>query len=154
MKKITDLFLLFISMLKIGLFTFGGGYAMIHLLENEFVSKKKWIDHEEFMEKEALFPHSSHHLIRCNGHILLRAITNQNFIIKKAETYVPAFFLYFACLFSSALACATHARVSSLLFPSDSSRRRLTYFVYSSSVIFGTFVFSVLLINLLLHGFL
>ena len=92
MKKITDLFLLFISMLKIGLFTFGGGYAMIHLLENEFVSKKKWIDHEEFMEKEALFPHSSHHLIRCNGNILLRAITNQNFIIKKAETYVPAFF--------------------------------------------------------------
>ena len=50
MKKITDLFLLFISMLKIGLFTFGGGYAMIHLLENEFVSKKKWIDHEEFMD--------------------------------------------------------------------------------------------------------
>ena len=50
MKKITDLFLLFISMLKIGLFTFGGGYAMIHLLDNEFVSKKKWIDHEEFMD--------------------------------------------------------------------------------------------------------
>ena len=92
MKKITDLFLLFISMLKIGLFTFGGGYAMIHLLENEFVSKKKWIDHEEFMEKEALSPHLTHHLIRCNGHILLRAITNQNFIIEKAETYVPAFF--------------------------------------------------------------
>jgi chromate transporter len=41
-------------MLKIGLFTFGGGYAMIALLENEFVSEKKWIDHEEFMDMVAI----------------------------------------------------------------------------------------------------
>lgn len=34
---------LFFTMLKIGLFTFGGGYAMIALLENEFISKKKWM---------------------------------------------------------------------------------------------------------------
>lgn len=40
---------LFLSLFKIGLFTFGGGYAMISLLENEFVEKKKWIDHDEFM---------------------------------------------------------------------------------------------------------
>ena len=37
-------------MFKIGLFTFGGGYAMISLLENEFVSKKKWLEHDEFMD--------------------------------------------------------------------------------------------------------
>ena len=42
-------FSLFLTMLKIGLFTFGGGYAMIALLENEFVSKKKYLEHEEFM---------------------------------------------------------------------------------------------------------
>lgn len=36
-------------MAKIGLFTFGGGYAMINLLDNEFVERKKWIDGEEFM---------------------------------------------------------------------------------------------------------
>ena len=36
-------------MLKIGLFTFGGGYAMINILDNEFVVKKKWIDSDEFM---------------------------------------------------------------------------------------------------------
>ena len=35
-------------MLKIGLFTFGGGYAMIALLENEFVSKRRWIQTDEF----------------------------------------------------------------------------------------------------------
>lgn len=42
-------FNLFFTMFKIGLFTFGGGQAMIALLENEFVSKKKWIEHDEFM---------------------------------------------------------------------------------------------------------
>lgn len=37
-------------MMKIGMFTFGGGYAMINLLDNEFVSKKKWIESEDFMD--------------------------------------------------------------------------------------------------------
>ena len=41
-------------MLKIGLFTFGGGYAMIALLENEFVSKLKWINEEEFTDMVAI----------------------------------------------------------------------------------------------------
>ena len=50
MKKLKSLFALFFTMLKIGLFTFGGGYAMISLLENEFVSKKQWISHDEFMD--------------------------------------------------------------------------------------------------------
>ena len=36
-------------MAKIGTFTFGGGYAMINLLDNEFVERKKWLDSEEFM---------------------------------------------------------------------------------------------------------
>lgn len=49
MDKIKLLFNLFLSMLKIGLFTFGGGYAMINILDNEFVVKKKWIDSDEFM---------------------------------------------------------------------------------------------------------
>ena len=50
MKKLKTVLELFLSMLKIGLFTFGGGYAMIHLLDNEFVSKKKWIESDEFMD--------------------------------------------------------------------------------------------------------
>ena len=51
MKKYIDLF---ITMLKIGLFTFGGGYAMIAILENEFVSKKKWIERDEFLDMVAI----------------------------------------------------------------------------------------------------
>ena len=54
MNKLKSLCLLFFSMLKIGLFTFGGGYAMINLLENEFASKKKWLDHDEFMDLVAI----------------------------------------------------------------------------------------------------
>ena len=34
---------LFLSFAKIGMFTFGGGYAMIALIENECVENKKWI---------------------------------------------------------------------------------------------------------------
>ena len=41
---------LFSSMFKIGLFTFGGGYAMISFLEREFVEKKNWLSHDEFMD--------------------------------------------------------------------------------------------------------
>lgn len=47
MKKIVELFLTFA---KIGLFTFGGGYAMIPLIEDACVEKKKWITHDEMMD--------------------------------------------------------------------------------------------------------
>ena len=45
---------LFLTMLKIGLFTFGGGYAMIALLENAFVEKQKYIDKDEFLDMVAI----------------------------------------------------------------------------------------------------
>lgn len=40
---------LFLTFAKIGLFTFGGGYAMIAMIENSCVEQKKWITHEEMM---------------------------------------------------------------------------------------------------------
>ena len=46
MNILPDLFLTFA---KIGLFTFGGGYAMISLIENSCVEKKGWITHDEMM---------------------------------------------------------------------------------------------------------
>ena len=47
MKIMSSLFLVFF---KIGLFTFGGGYAMLALIEDICVEKKKWITHEEMMD--------------------------------------------------------------------------------------------------------
>ena len=46
MNILLDLFLTFA---KIGLFTFGGGYAMISIIENNCVERKKWITHDEMM---------------------------------------------------------------------------------------------------------
>ena len=54
MNRSKSLFALFVSMLKIGMFTFGGGYAMIHLLDNEFVTKRQWIDSDEFTDLVAI----------------------------------------------------------------------------------------------------
>lgn len=41
---------LFLTFAKIGLFTFGGGYAMISMIEDHCVERKKWITHEEMMD--------------------------------------------------------------------------------------------------------
>ena len=41
-------------MLKIGCVAFGGGYAIIALLEREFVTKRQWIEHDEFMDVVAI----------------------------------------------------------------------------------------------------
>ena len=54
MKRLKELALLFFTMFKIGLFTFGGGYAMLAILENEFVEKKKWTDKEDFLNMIAI----------------------------------------------------------------------------------------------------
>jgi len=47
MKKILNMFFTFF---KIGSFTFGGGYAMIPLIETEVVTKKKWISKDDFLD--------------------------------------------------------------------------------------------------------
>jgi len=50
MKKLPLLIELLLTFMKIGLFTFGGGYAMIPMMENHCVEKKQWITHEEMMD--------------------------------------------------------------------------------------------------------
>lgn len=47
MKKLIELLLAF---MKIGAFTFGGGYAMLSVIEDECVRLKKWITHDEMMK--------------------------------------------------------------------------------------------------------
>ena len=41
---------LFCTFFRIGLFTFGGGYAMLPLLQREIVEKKKWATEEELLD--------------------------------------------------------------------------------------------------------
>ena len=47
--SIKRIFELFATFFKIGLFTFGGGYAMIGIIEDTCVEKKKWITHDDMM---------------------------------------------------------------------------------------------------------
>lgn len=53
MKK-GNLWELFLTFGKIGLFTFGGGYAMIPLIQREAVENKKWIKEEELLDLIAI----------------------------------------------------------------------------------------------------
>lgn len=46
-KKLLDLFFTFF---KLGCFSFGGGYAMISLIEHEVVEKKKWLEREKIID--------------------------------------------------------------------------------------------------------
>ena len=50
MNRLKTAFSLFLSMLKIGAFTFGGGYAMISFFDHEFVENKKWLEKDEFLD--------------------------------------------------------------------------------------------------------
>ena len=45
---------LFLTFFKIGAFTFGGGWAMISIIEREVVDKHHWIDREEFLDLLAI----------------------------------------------------------------------------------------------------
>lgn len=54
MKKKKLLWDLFFTFGKIGLFTFGGGYAMLSLIEHQCVENKKWITHEDLSTVTAI----------------------------------------------------------------------------------------------------
>ncbi|WP_273371997.1 chromate transporter [Alistipes megaguti] len=41
---------IFVSFFKIGLFTFGGGYAMIPLIEREVIDNRRWVERREFLD--------------------------------------------------------------------------------------------------------
>lgn len=48
------LFEMFLTFLKIGAFTFGGGYAMIPIIQKEIATKRKWMNEREFLDAIAL----------------------------------------------------------------------------------------------------
>ena len=54
MKDYKKMLAMFLSLVKIGTFTLGEGYAMIPLVQKEFVEKNKWIDNDEFLDIVAL----------------------------------------------------------------------------------------------------
>ena len=49
-----ELWELYISWFKMGLFTFGGGYAMLPMIQRDVVEKKKWASEDEIMDYYAI----------------------------------------------------------------------------------------------------
>lgn len=49
-SKIYQILILFITFLKVGAFTFGGGYAMIPIIQKEVVEKRKWATSGEILD--------------------------------------------------------------------------------------------------------
>jgi len=89
MKKYIDLF---ITMLKIGLFTFGGGYAMIALLENEFVSRRKWIEKNEFLDMVAIAESTPGPIaINASTYIGYRVLRFRGSLIATVGVCIPSF---------------------------------------------------------------
>ena len=54
-RKVSNIYFeSFKTFFKIGIFTLGGGYAMIPLIEEEVVNKKRWVSREEFLDLIAI----------------------------------------------------------------------------------------------------
>ena len=73
MSKLKELWQLFFTFFKIGAFTFGGGYAMISLIEDECVTKHGWMTHEEMADMTAIAESTPGPIsINCATHIGFR----------------------------------------------------------------------------------
>lgn len=93
MRRYVDIFL---TMLKIGLFTFGGGYAMIALLENEFVSKKKWLEKEEFLDMVAISESTPGPIaINAATYIGYKSLGFKGALLATAAVALPSFVIIF-----------------------------------------------------------
>lgn len=82
---------------KIGAFTIGGGYAMVPLIENEIVTKRKWIAQEDFVDLLAI-SQSAPGILAVNISIFigykLRGIRGS--IITALGTILPSFIIILA----------------------------------------------------------
>lgn len=96
-KKGRTLLELFLTYFKIGLFTFGGGYAMIALLEREFVERKKWIGHDEFTDVIAIAESTPGPVaINCATYIGYKVGKFSGALVATLAVCIPSFAIIFA----------------------------------------------------------
>lgn len=53
-KKLKELFTIYFAFFKVGAFTFGGGLAMMPMLQKELIEKKQWLTEEELLDYYAV----------------------------------------------------------------------------------------------------
>ncbi len=92
MKKLKELWLLFFTFFKIGAFTFGGGYAMISLIEDECVTKHGWMTHEEMTNMTGIAESTPGPIsINCATHIGFRRAGILGAILTTLGVVLPSF---------------------------------------------------------------
>ncbi|WP_251862492.1 chromate transporter [Clostridium sp. Marseille-Q2269] len=85
---------MFWTFFKIGAFTFGGGYAMIPLIEEEVVNKNSWISKEEFLDILVVsqsFPGALS--VNCSTFIGYRLGNLPGALLALLGTILPSFFI-------------------------------------------------------------
>ena len=92
---------LFLVFAKIGLFTFGGGYAMISIIENNCVDRKKWITHDEMMNVTVIAESTPGPIaINCATYIGYKKAGFLGAIVATLGMVVPSFcVIYFISMF-------------------------------------------------------
>jgi len=92
-KILTDLALTF---LKISAFTFGGGYAMISIIDNECVEKKKWITPDEFMDMTVLAESTPGPIaINCATYVGYKQAGAVGSVVSTIAMVIPSFIIIF-----------------------------------------------------------
>ena len=167
MKKLLKLFVMFF---KIGLFTFGGGYAMISLIEDECVNKNKFISKDE-MNEIVILSESTPGPIAVNAATFVGYKTSKvlGSIFSTLGVVLPSFiiitiisiFLNFfkdnvvvEILFEAIRASVTILMVQAFLNLTKNAKKNIEFYSLLISSFILNFIFSVKAIYIILFAFL
>ncbi len=88
---------LFLTFVRIGLFTFGGGYAMLSIIENICVEKKNWITHDEMMNVTVIAESTPGPIaINCATFVGYKKGKIPGAVLATLGVVLPSFFIIFA----------------------------------------------------------
>lgn len=97
MKRNTELLQLFSAFFRIGLFTFGGGYAMISVVEYACVDRRHWITHEEMDDLVVVAESTPGPIaINCATYVGARCAGMVGAIVATLGMILPSFLVIFA----------------------------------------------------------
>lgn len=91
-KPLPILWDLFFTMVRIGMFTFGGGYAMISMISDICVEKKKWLTHDEMMNMTVIAESTPGPIaINCATYVGMKQAGIPGSIVATAAMVLPSF---------------------------------------------------------------
>ena len=97
MRPLPVLLDLFLTMARIGTFTFGGGYAMISMLSDICVEQKHWITHEEMMDITVIAESTPGPIaINCATYVGMKQAGVIGSVVSTLALVLPSFLIIFA----------------------------------------------------------